>query len=122
MQVIRNEMLLKIDVDDTLVIWGKIKRGEKAVAVTDPYSGEQVYLRPHQGHIKVLKDRKARGAHITVWSAGGYLWAQAVVKALNLEKYVDVCSSKPIMYIDDKEAHEILGERLYLGIDNKYGT
>ena len=122
MQVIRNEMLIMVDVDDTLVIWGKIKKGQKAVLVTDPYNGEQIYLRPHVGHIKVLKDRKARGAFITVWSAGGFLWAQAVVKALNLEKYVDIYSNKPTMYINDKEAHEILDKRLYLGLYSKYGT
>lgn len=122
MNTVKNEQVIFIDVDDTLIIWGKIKRGQKAVAVTNPYDGHQEIVRAHLGHIKILKDRKARGAHIIVWSAGGYAWAGAVVKALGLEKYVDHVMSKPIMYIDDLEAKDILGERLYLGVDSAYGT
>lgn len=122
MNVIKNEMPIYFDVDETLIVWGKIKRGQKVVAVTDPYGGSVNYVRPHLGHIKVLKDRHARGAFITVWSAGGYRWAEAVVKALGLTNHVHQIMSKPFMYVDDKEAHEILGERLYLGLDSTYGT
>ncbi len=121
MKVINNEQLIMIDVDDTLVMWGKVKKGKKAIAITSPYDGTQEILRPHKGHIKILKDRKARGACIVVWSHGGYRWAEAVVKALKLESYVDYCASKPFMYIDDTEAENILGERLYLGPDSNYG-
>ena len=70
----------------------------------------------------MLKDRKARGATIHVWSANGYQWALAVVRALELEAYVDFVQSKPTMYVDDLQASEILGERLYLGKDSAYGT
>jgi predicted phosphatase len=122
MRVIENEINVYLDVDDTLVMWGKIKRGQRALHVTDPYDGTQHTLRPHIGHIKVLKDRKARGATIHVWSASGWQWALAVVKALKLEGYVDYVQSKPTMYVDDLQAEEILGERLYLGADSQYGT
>ena len=47
---------------------------------------------------------------------------KAIVEALCLQDYVDVVSSKPFMYIDDLQANDILGERLYLGKDSKYGT
>lgn len=122
MQIIKNENNIYFDVDETLVLWGKIKKGEKCIAITDPYDGTQRYLRPHVGHIKVLRDRKARGATIHVWSANGWQWAKAVVSALGLQDHVDFVLSKPIMYVDDLEAHEILGERLYLGKDSAYGT
>lgn len=121
MKIINNESNIYFDVDDTLVIWGKIARGQKAVAITDPYDGSQHVLRPHLGHIKVLKDRKKRGCIIHVWSAGGYRWAEAVVKALKLESHVDFVLSKPVMYVDDLQAADILGERLYLGKDSEYG-
>lgn len=122
MQVIKNETNIYFDCDDTLIIWGKIKKGEKCIAITDPYDGAQHLLRPHIGHIKVLRDRKARGATIHVWSANGWQWAQAVVYALGLQECVDYVQSKPTMYVDDLQAHEILGERLYLGKDSAYGT
>lgn len=123
MKVIESEQLIYIDCDDTLVVWGNEHNPEfKEVEIVDPYDGQKVLLSAHAGHIKVLKDRKKRGSHITVWSASGYQWALAVVAALGLENYVDVVSSKPFMYIDDLEAKEILGERLYLGKNSSYGT
>jgi predicted phosphatase len=122
MNIIDRESTIFIDVDDTLVMWGiKAKKGQKLIQITDPYSGDQVYLMPHAGHIKVLKDRKARGSCIIVWSAGGYKWAEKVVKALNLEAYVDFVMTKPHMYIDDKAASEFMQERLYIPFENGYG-
>lgn len=121
MKVIENEQIIKIDCDDTLVIWGSTNPAFEEVIVIDPYDGKKLSLHAHAGHIKILKDRKRRGAYIVVWSAGGYRWAEAVVKALGLEEFVDEVSSKPFMYIDDLQAAEILGERLYLGLDSKYG-
>jgi len=121
MRVISQEHTIFIDVDDTLVMWGKAKKGERVIHVTCPYNHQQEVLRPHKGHIKVLKDRHARGSYITVWSAGGYQWANAVVKALGLERYVDQVMSKPSIYIDDKKAKDVLGERLYIPYGDNYG-
>lgn len=121
MKIIESEQLVFCDVDDTLVMWGKAKKGEKVIVVTNPYGKEQNYVRPHVGHIRILKDRKARGAHIVVWSAGGHKWAEAVIKALKLEQYVDTVMSKPLMYIDDKKAKDIMGEHLYLPYESGYG-
>lgn len=121
MKVIENEQLVYCDVDDTLVMWQDCNPDFKEVKVIDPYDGKEVTLRAHAGHIKVLKDRKSRGAYVTVWSAGGYKWAKAVVDALELTDYVDVVSSKPFMYIDDKIAEDIMGEHLDLGPKSKYG-
>lgn len=49
-----------------------------------------------------------------MWSAGGGEWAEAVVKALGLEKYVDLVMNKPSWYYDDKEAKDWMGKRIYL--------
>lgn len=121
MKVISQESTIFIDCDQTLVMWGKAKKHEKVIAITCPYSAKQEILRPHKSHIKVLKDRHVRGSFIVVWSASGYQWANAVVKALGLEAYVDQVMSKPQMYIDDKKAKEVLGERLYIPYGDDYG-
>lgn len=122
MKIVGHESTVFIDVDDTLVMWGKkAKKGQRLVAVTNPHSGEQHYLMPHKGHIKVLKDRKARGSFIVVWSSGGYKWSESVIKALKLESYVDLVMTKPHMYIDDKTAKHIMGEHLYIPFGDGYG-
>lgn len=122
MKVISQESTVFVDCDDTLVMWGvKARKGEKLVAVTNPHDGSQSYLAAHLGHIKVLKDRKARGSYVVVWSAGGYAWANSVVKALGLEPYVDLVMTKPHMYIDDKKAEEFMGEHLYIPYESGYG-
>jgi len=122
MKIIDKESIVFADVDDTLVMWGKAKKGEKVVAITSPHDGKLEYLRPHKGHIKILKDRKSRGSYIIVWSAGGFAWAEAVVKALGLEKYVDQVMTKPHLYIDDKKAKEFMGEHVYLPYGGTYGS
>lgn len=121
MKVVSKESTIFIDCDDTLVMWGKAKRGQKVVAVTNTLDGSQDYLRPHKGHIKILKDRKARGSFIVVWSAGGYAWAESVVKALKLQDYVDLVMTKPHAYVDDKKSEEFMGEHIYLPYGSGYG-
>lgn len=120
--VVENEQLVMVDCDDTLVMWETSNPNFKTVKIVDPYDGKLLKLKVHAGHVKVLKDRKARGSFVIVWSAGGYKWAKAVVEALGLTSYVDLICSKPLMYIDDKKAEDILGEHLYLGPNSKYGT
>lgn len=121
MNIINNESIIFFDVDDTLVMWQEAKKGQKAIGITCPYDGRQEYLLPHAGHIKILKDRKARGSVIVVWSAGGFQWAEAVVKALGLADYVDFVMSKPHAYVDDKMSDEFMGERIYLPYGGRYG-
>ena len=48
-----------------------------------------------------------------VWSASGYEWAVATVKALGLEGYVDLIMSKPLRIYDDKDAADFMPTRRY---------
>src|ERR1700677_1579852 len=125
MKVVDNESTIFVDVDDTLIMWNPQLRYDKdfnKIDIKSPDSADSYFtVTPHKGHIKVLKDRKARGSCIVVWSAGGYKWAEAVVKALDLENHVDYCMTKPHMYIDDKKAEEFMQERLYIPFGNGYG-
>lgn len=122
MKVINVESTIFCDVDDTLVMWNTDGMlSTSLVSVVDPYHTNTILLAPHLGHIKVLKDRKVRGSYIVVWSAGGYQWAESVVKALKLEAYVDLIMTKPHMYIDDKKAEEFMCERVYIPYGTGYG-
>lgn len=116
MTVIENETLVYFDCDDTLVMWSErfAFPGEGKIELEDPYDNSLVHLFPHERHIKLLKDYKARGYTVVVWSAAGYRWTNTIVKTLGLEEYVDYCQSKPIKFVDDLPAANILGERVYI--------
>lgn len=116
MKIIENESTVFCDIDDTLVMWSDLfsQPHEGAIPIIDPYDNSTNYLVPHKKHINLLKKYKGRGQSVIIWSAGGYKWALSVVKALGLEEYVDLVMSKPMKYIDDLQASEILGTRLYL--------
>lgn len=110
------EHVVCFDCDDTLVMWGK-KTND--VYIKDPYTDSDILLKKHNKHIKLLQDYKARGYYVVVWSAGGYLWAKAVVEGLGLRDSVDHIMAKPVKYVDDLDATEILGTRVYLKDDEE---
>ena len=117
MKVIKSHRIVFIDVDDTLVIWDWkdiSPDGIGLITVSDPVSGFTQQLLPHERHINLLKQFKARGHTVVVWSQGGYSWADTVVKALGLEELVDVVMSKPDWYIDDIPAAAFMGKNVCL--------
>lgn len=119
MKVVKNEMTFFVDIDETLVCWSTTKVAH-SIAIKDPNDDVNNYVVPHLPHIKILKNKKTRGAHVVVWSAGGYAWAEAVVTALGLQEYVDQIMTKPSAYMDDKVATEFMGERIYLPPNSNY--
>lgn len=82
------------DVDDTLVLWDKEK-------VSYTYSKK---------HAKALKEHALRGHTVIVWSAGGADWAERVVREMGLEWCVDLVTSKPSWFYDDKTASYFMPE------------
>ena len=102
MVVIRSDKTVWCDVDDTLVGWGQPPEGRsKTLAIK---CGE--FVDTHwiiEENVEALKLHKSRGHKIIVWSMGGYEWAEAVVKALELDNIVDLVCSKPTWVIDDLE-------------------
>lgn len=115
MKVFENEYVVAFDVDDTLVMWDEPNiPGVGKTSFVDPYDGTFHYLIPHEKHVNLLKKYKARGMMVMVWSAGGAKWAEAVINTLGLADYVDVIMTKPSKYVDDLQANEVLGQRVYL--------
>jgi len=123
MNVIENEQIICFDVDDTIVMWsdrftqphtnnaGTIQ----SIEITDPYNKVTYNLIPHLKHIDLIKKMKGRGYYIRIWSAGGVKWAEAVIKKLGLESFVDSIETKPLKYVDDLTSpSDILGARIYL--------
>lgn len=101
------------DVDDTLLLWGYgTKPGEGKVRIE--CEGDVMYLTPHKKHIEQIKAHAARGHTVFVWSKGGDVWANAVVKSLGLEPYVSYALEKPQWYYDDCEAQDFMGKASYM--------
>lgn len=105
------------DVDDTLVIWDWKEldpEGIKLIKVEDPEGKCFQLVMPHDRHIELMKQFKARGHTVVVWSQGGWSWAESVVKALGVEHAVDIIMDKPNWYVDDLPSSAFMGSPIYL--------
>ena len=99
------------DVDNTLVFW-EYDENKPQVAIQVDDHDEMFSV--HEKHVEALKKHATRGHQVIVWSAGGSDWAEAVVKALQLEKYVDIIMPKPDWIYDDISPNEFLPNNLYI--------
>lgn len=113
MKVIKNENVLFTDVDETLYI-STADKSLKTRPVWDITTNSFLYIQPHEPHVRLLLDQKARGRCIIVWSKNGYAWAEAVVNALGLASTVDYVMTKPSAYVDDTPVSEWLTERIFI--------
>lgn len=100
MVTLKSSKIIYVDVDDTLCLWSE---------------NNASYI-PSFKHIELIKKFKLRGHTVVVWSAGGWEWAERIVKEMQLEKYVDLVCSKSDWYIDDKPSSHFMPEhnRIYL--------
>jgi FMN phosphatase YigB (HAD superfamily) len=99
------------DVDNTLIMWDKDFDDTQVptVTFTDPYNPKRVWQFPiHVSHVELLKIISERGDTVVVWSSAGQKWAQAVVKALKLDKYVSHILQKPDSVFDDEQRELII--------------
>lgn len=121
MRVHKSEQVIFTDIDDTLVVWDpKHSKGLKKIRIWDPYGKTWVKVAPHQPHIRLLRERKRRGAHIVAMSAGGFEWVRCVILALELEDVIDDIYSKPIMILDDLPIASALGKTTWLKPSSKW--
>jgi HAD superfamily phosphatase (TIGR01681 family) len=116
MEIRDSELPVVIDVDNTLIT--EFTTAPENIHGTNEltlnYYGQKVYAYPIAEHIDLLKSYKSRGYEITVWSANGSKWAAEVVKKLKLTDYVDIVASKPLKYVDDRDANNWM-QRVYIG-------
>ena len=122
MKINKNERTIYIDVDDTLILSTSNPKAEKLLRadVLDPLTHKYIKVAVHEPMVRLLKEEKHRGSHITVWSRGGYEWAANVIRGLDLVPFVDEVCSKPMVYFDDVEIASWLPYRVWLEPDCNY--
>ena len=121
MKIIKNENVLCVDIDETLIV-STDDKDAKTCPIWDQVTKSFLAVQPHKPHIRLLHEEKSRGRFIIVWSRGGHAWAEAVVKGLGLLGTVDLIMSKPYAYIDDKPINEWLTEQIYIPHNTEYKT
>ena len=99
------------DIDDTLVRW-TLRPEEQSLRFE--CRGKECYANPIKENVQELIRQSLKGSHTVVWSRGGTLWAEAAVKGLGLEKYVDVILSKPQNLYDDLDPEYWVPKRKHL--------
>ena len=108
MYVVPQGNTVYFDVDDTLIYWDTTKIDptiiKEAEQITIKLNGFEMLRHVIQSNVDEIVLQKMSGCHVVIWSASGSQWAEAVIKALELEDYVDVVVSKPYHYYDDKDA------------------
>lgn len=114
-----NELSIMFDVDQTLIMWDNALFDTNSICIVRPDTKRHNYVLPHIEHIELLKQHHHRGYWVTVWSASGTAWAVAVVEALELKEYVNEVRTKPLKFVDDLQANEILGTRVYIELREK---
>ena len=108
---IEDKPIVYCDVDSTLVMWREhevpeSQRDNFLILWASP--NYKVAVWEHKEHVKMLKEFKARGHTVVVWSQGGSDWAESVVDALNLREIVDLVAPKPYWFFDDLTAEEFM--------------
>jgi|SRR6267142_4578721 len=106
MIVLKSDQVASFDCDETLVMWyTPFFKDQDTIKIQT--NNDLAYVYPHLKHIEELKNHKARGHKIIVWSRGGYEWATAIVEALQLTNYVDLVACKPLYFWDDLTPNEV---------------
>lgn len=117
MQVIKSSRIIMFDVDDTLVIWDWKEAGateDQLVSIMNPDANVKELVLPHLRHIRLLRQFKARGHTVVVWSQGGHAWAESVCKTLGIDSIVDIVMDKPNWYVDDLPCEAFMKSPIYL--------
>ncbi len=111
MFVLKSHHVVYCDVDNTIVRQAT-DEDSHSIRIEAPGFEQRCALRMLT--IRELTREFEKGNSIVVWSARGYDWAEAVVKALGLEQYVAAVASKPSKYFDDIPCTEFMGSRVYI--------
>lgn len=111
-KVVKSDRLVMIDCDDTLILWDKSTHPVEEQIKIKCY-GHTSLVVPHKKQINTFMKFVKLGYTMVVWSGSGWRWAEAVSKALKIDKYVALYLSKPRYYMDDLPCERWMGERVY---------
>lgn len=114
MKVIKNENIIHVDIDDTLIIHLNNKDHPDEEYIINPYTYEKMRIRRSLKHIELIKNYKGRGFYIIAHSGNGWKYTESIIKQLNLEEYIDLVHTKNSRYVDDLPCEEWMGNRIYL--------
>lgn len=117
MFVLKNSNIVYYDVDETLINWSLPVGATFAAKVEFTEQGCTQVTYYNSFVVKSLINNHKSGKAIVVWSAAGYEHAYAVVKALELEPFVDAIMGKPTFIYDDLPASEFMPESFRLDLD-----
>lgn len=115
MVVNKNETIVAIDCDETLVMHD-IECYPQLQMVELNYYGHKKTLAIHQDHVELVKAYRKRGFFVRVHSANGWRWAKEVVERLGLTDFVDEVETKIAKFVDDKDAQYVFGTNVYIPV------
>jgi predicted phosphatase len=112
MFTLESDLVVGVDVDDTLVSWST-KDSDKpphpeCVPIGIVFDGKIEQYWVFLPNLKSLKTHKHKGHAIVVWSGSGFAWAKKVVEVLALEDYVDLIMAKPKWLLDDMRPEDYM--------------
>lgn len=112
MKVVKGPHTVFIDVDNTLLFWPEdFDENDNRIKDKPTVLIEGREFVPNTKLIRtILKYRNTIKQSFVVWSSSGWEWAEKVVRALELEDYIDVVTAKPFLWFDDGPAHGILND------------
>lgn len=120
MLVLPDKPTIYVDVDDTLVTFNPRYKSCAKIKVGPEGARMNAFVNEHV--VDKIREFRARGHNIVVWSAGGAAWAHTVVVALKLEDSVAVVMSKPAWFFDDQPSSNFMPEanRIHITHDGDY--
>jgi hypothetical protein len=122
MNLIKSELVWCVDVDDTLVIWGADKHLHPTIDFVEPHSKDEIKVVVNLNNIRLLKEKKARGCFIVLWSQGGWEYAAEIATALKLNDFIDIVMTKPTGIIDDLHPSEWMPGNVNIPHTKNYKT
>lgn len=119
MVINKNENIVPVDVDKTLILPDYWNYPQLPV-IEYNYYGIKKKAAVHTAHVELVRSYKKRGFFIRVWSNNGWKHCKEIIDQLDLVDFVDEIEAKSHRFVDDLEANEVLGSRVYINPADVY--
>lgn len=112
MNVLESDLVICVDVDDTLVSWKPIgpetPPHESCETIDIEFNGANKSYWLFSDNVRSLEAHFHKGHRVVVWSGSGHAWAATVVRTLRLERFVDLVMAKPKWLLDDMKPQDFM--------------